>query len=211
MKKVLLVILALFFITGCTRVDKLSYEEIMSTLASEKGNQNIYRTGYKYYLPRGMKVEDATLFNEAITDNKSIYYLYIDAVSYYNKVKNEYRTTTEAYYSKGINYEDKFGYIEINLLKNEKYLIEIMYNYAKIEVIVEKGDINISLLNAINILKSIRLNDAVITNLLGSDILNFAEEEFNIFNTTSSDSEYLKKDDTYYEEEQVLPDTDLIN
>lgn len=210
MKKVLAILMFLFILTGCTKVNDLSYDDIVKTIGNKTLRENVYRTGYKYYLPRGMKVENATLFNEVITSNNGVYYLYIDAVSYYNKVQKEYKVK-DVYYSKNINYQDKFGYVEINLLKNDKYLIEIMYNYAKIEVIVEKGDINISLLNAINILKSINLNDAIITNLLGSDVLNFAEEEFNIFNTTSSDSEYIKKDDTYQEEEQELPDTDLIN
>ncbi len=210
MKKVLAILMFLFILTGCTKVNDLSYDDIVKTIGNKTLRENVYRTGYKYYLPRGMKVENATLFNEVITSNNGVYYLYIDAVSYYNKVQKEYKVKN-VYYSKNINYQDKFGYVEINLLKNDKYLIEIMYNYAKIEVIVEKGDINISLLNAINILKSINLNDAIITNLLGSDVLNFAEEEFNIFNTTSSDSEYIKKDDTYQEEEQELPDTDLIN
>lgn len=36
----------------------------------------------------------------------------------------------------------KFGYVEVNLLKNDKYLVEIMYNYAKIEVIVDKSNLN---------------------------------------------------------------------
>lgn len=210
MKKVLAILMFLFILTGCTKVNDLSYDDIVKTIGNKTLRENVYRTGYKYYLPRGMKVENATLFNEVITSNNGVYYLYIDAVSYYNKVQKEYKVK-DVYYSKNINYQDKFGYVEINLLKNDKYLIEIMYNYAKIEVIVEKSDINISLLNAINILKSINLNDAIITNLLGSDVLNFAEEEFNIFNTTSSDSEYIKKDDTYQEEEQELPDTDLIN
>lgn len=214
MKKVILLIACIFLLSGCSRVNDLSYDDIIKTIGASREATNVYRTGYKYYLPRGMKIDNSTLFNETISSNDDIYYLYIDAISYYyqkDKQENKYQPNTESYYSKRFDFEDKYGYVEINLKENEKYLIEIMYNYAKIEVIVDKEDINLSLLNAINILKSVKINDSIIANLLGKDILNYAEEEFNIFNTTSSDSTYIQIDDSYYEEEQYVPDTDLLN
>ncbi len=211
MKKIIIILLGIFLLTGCTQIKDLSYEEILGTISTSYDKANIYRTGYKYYLPRGMKLEDSTLYNEVIGSKDYLYYLYIDAVSYYNEVKSTYQVKSESYYSKSIEYDGKYGYLEINLVENEKYMIEIMYNYAKIEVIVEEKDINESLLNAINILKSIQYNDTIISNLLGSSILNFVEEEFNIFNTTSSDSEYIKIDNSYHEEEEEkVLDTDLI-
>ena len=103
------------------------------------------------------------------------------------------------------------GYVEINLTKNDKYLVEIMYNYAKIEVIVGKDKINEALLTSISILKSVDYNDEIVENLFGSNVLNFTEEEFNIFNTTSSDSTYLQTDGNYEETTEEVPDTDLLN
>lgn len=84
MKKILIII-CLFLVTGCTNVNKLSYEDIIGNISTRKSNPNTYRTGYSYYLPRGMRVSDSTLYNETITNAKYNYYLYVDIVSYYKK------------------------------------------------------------------------------------------------------------------------------
>ena len=212
MKKIIIVICFVFLLTGCTNIKNLSTEQIIDTIAQKSSKQNIYRTGYKYFLPRGLGIDNSEEFNEVLSDGKYKYYLYVDALSYIKKVESAYQTNNSSYYSKAINNKDIKGYVEINLTENDKYLIEIMYNYAKIEVIVSEMDINRVLLTSVNVLKSIEYNDNIINNLFGKDILNYLEEEFNIFHTTSSDSTYIQIDDTYYEEEdQSLPDTDLIN
>ena len=211
MKK-LLIIICLLFITGCSDIRKLSYDDIINNIATRANKDNVYRTGYSYYLPRGMRVADSTLYNEAITDARYKYYLYVDIVSYYKKVTKDYSVNNNALVSKKLDYDGKFGYVEVNLLKNDKYLVEIMYNYAKIEVIVDKSNLNEAMLSIINILKSVEYNDSIIANLMGDDILNFSEEEFNIFNTKGSESNYLTVDkDASKEEDTKIPDPDLIN
>ena len=212
MKKVLLIIGLIFLITGCTNVNDLTYEEIIQNFGTNSSRTNTYRTGYRYYLPRGMQVNDSTLFNEILEDGKNTYYLYVDAVSYLNQVEFEYEVNQDSLYSTAISNEDKFGYVEINLRENDKYLVEIMYNYAKIEVIVDEGDINKAMLSAISILKSIVYNDSVIANLLEDNVLNFAEEEFDIFNNDSNDDDYIEiGTDDFQPIEEEIPDTDLIN
>lgn len=80
-----------------------------------------------------------------------------------------------------------------------------MYNYAKIEVIVDKISLNEAMLSIINILKSVEYNDSIIANLMGDDILNFSEVEFNIFNTKGNESNYLTvDDDTTKEDTKIL-------
>ena len=211
MKKIILIIIILVFTAGCTNINKLSYDDIVNNITTISTKDNIYRTGYSYYLPRGMKVADSTLYNEVIEDANSKYYLYVDVVSFYKKITKEYEINNNAIYSSKINYNDKFGYVEVNLLKNDKYLVEIMYNYAKIEVIVDKSKSKEAMLSIINILKSVEYNDSIIANLMGDDILNFNEEEFNIFNTKGSESNYLTVDNDYKEEEEKIFDPDLIN
>ena len=211
MKKIILIIIILVFTEGCTNINKLSYDDIVNNITTISTKDNIYRTGYSYYLPRGMKVADSTLYNEVIEDANSKYYLYVDVVSFYKKITKEYEINNNAIYSSKINYNDKFGYVEVNLLKNDKYLVEIMYNYAKIEVIVDKSKCKEAMLSIINILKSVEYNDSIIANLMGDDILNFNEEEFNIFNTKGSESNYLTVDNDYKEEEEKIFDPDLIN
>ncbi|MBS5806319.1 MAG: hypothetical protein KIC90_04000 [Firmicutes bacterium] len=211
MKKIILIIIILVFTAGCTNINKLSYDDIVNNITTISTKDNIYRTGYSYYLPRGMKVADSTLYNEVIEDANSKYYLYVDVVSFYKKITKEYEINNNAIYSSKISYNDKFGYVEVNLLKNDKYLVEIMYNYAKIEVIVDKSKCKEAMLSIINILKSVEYNDSIIANLMGDDILNFNEEEFNIFNTKGSESNYLTVDNDYKEEEEKIFDPDLIN
>lgn len=211
MKKIILIIIILVFTAGCTNINKLSYDDIVNNITTISTKDNIYRTGYSYYLPRGMKVADSTLYNEVIEDANSKYYLYVDVVSFYKKITKEYEINNNAIYSSKISYNDKFGYVEVNLLKNDKYLVEIMYNYAKIEVIVDKSKCKEAMLSIINILKSVEYNDSIIANLMGDDILNFNEEEFNIFNTKGSESNYLTVDNVYKEEEEKIFDPDLIN
>ena len=211
MKKILIII-CLLFITGCSDIRKQSYDDIINNIATRANKDNVYRTGYSYYLPRGMQVSDSTLYNEAITDARYKYYLYVDIVSYYKKVTKDYSVNDNALVSKKLDYDGKFGYVEVNLLKNDKYLVEIMYNYAKIEVIVDKSNLNEAMLSIINILKSVEYNDSIIANLMGDDVLNFSEEEFNIFNTKGSESNYLTVDkDASKEEDTKIPDPDLIN
>ena len=136
--------------------------------------------------------------------------MFVDIVSYYYKVENSYKIKDNAYMSKLINYDNKSGYIEINV-KNNQYLIEIMYNYAKIEVIVDSNDIANAITNSLIILSSVEYNDDIIGNLLEEDVLNYSEESFNIFETNSNDSNFLKVVEEYdnYKDDEV-PDYDLI-
>ncbi len=213
MKKILILLGFILLISGCTNIKNLTIEETLQTLNAYDHKANVYRMGYKYYLPRGVGIKDSTLFNEVLTTGKETYYLYVDALSYNDKIEHKYTANQKSYYSAPITYQDKYGYVEINEVENAKYLIEIMYNYAKIEVIVDREDINDALLTSVSILKSISFNDAIIANLYGNNILKFTEEEFNIFNTTSSDSTYLQTSGDYEEEttDEKLPDTDLLN
>ena len=211
MKKVIVIILFMFLLTGCTNVSKLSYDQILGNISTRSNRDNTYRTGYSYYLPRNVRVRSSTLYNEVITDSKYKYYLYVDLVSYSKGVVKDYKVNNNAVYSKSITFDGKFGYAEINLLKNDKYLVEIMYNYAKIEVIVDEDGLNEAMLSIIYILKSIEYNNSVIENLMGDDVLNFYEEEFNIFNTKGSENNYITVDDDYEEEEEKIHDPDLIN
>jgi len=211
MKKLLLLGIVLVLLTGCVNMKNTNVESIISNALSSKASKaNINRHGYSYYLPRGLKVIDSTDYNEVFKDSKYKYYLYVDVVSYFNEIKEDYKVRDKSIISRTIKKDSKTGYLEVNEYKNDKYLIEIMYNYAKIEVMVDYDDINKTVAYAISILSSVTYNDSVISNLMGEDVLNFIEEEFNIFDTVSSDGNYLKSEEEYIYEEDTIPDTDLI-
>lgn len=212
-KKIIMVLFICLLLCGCSNVKNLSIEQILGTFTDTPGHINVYRTGYKYSLPRGLQIDSYSLYNEVISNNDTVFYLYVDIVSYYNKKNHDYVANNSAYFSEAFTFNDKKGYIEVILKENDKYLIEIMYNYAKIEVMVDKENINKTLIYAISLLKSISYNESVIANMLGKDIFNYSEEDYNIFNTTSNDSNYLNYDNEYKEPEESneVYDSDLIN
>ena len=214
MKKIVVMLFLLLFVTGCNNLKDYSIPELVNVnITKEAMATNQVRTGYKYYLPKGMSVRVRNNdFNEIIKSGSYYYFLYVDVVSYYNKVNSPYEIDDKAVFSRQISYQGKYGYYEINT-KNDKSLIEIMYNYAKIEVIVENRDINLAISRAMNILTSINYSDAVLDNLMGDNVLMFNEIEFNIFETKKDvESNYLTAIDDHGQwVEPVVPDTDLIN
>lgn len=210
MKKILIIISLIFLITGCSNINDLTYDEIIQNFGTISSRTNTYRTGYKYYLPRGMQVNDSTLFNEILEDGKNTYYLYVDAVSYLNQVDYKYEENSDSIYSTSISNGEYFGYVEINLTENDKYLVEIMYNYAKIEVIVDKYDLSKAISNSLIILSSVKYNSEILETIVGENILTSKEIEFNIFETKKTESNFLEVEanNIYVEEEN---DPDLIN
>ena len=190
MKKCILVITFLL-LCGCTNINNASVEDITKEVLGSKINSyNEYRTGYKYYLPQGLNVNSSKKYNEILNDDKYKYYLYVDLVSYLKKTELSYKVNENAYLS--MTLDDK-GYLEINE-KNDKYLIEIMYNYAKIEVIVEKEDINKCVTNALIVLSTITYTDDIVKNLLSIDEVTSSEEKFSVFDEDASDSNFLEVD-----------------
>jgi len=210
-KKILLVILLSFMTVGCTSINNKELNVIINESVNVDNTlYNEIRNGYKYYVPRGLKNIKSTEYNEKLTDNNHYYFLYIDVVSYFNKVQKQYEINNNAYYSNSISVDEKFGYVEINKYKTGEYLIEIMYNYAKIEVIVEESSLRNVLTHAINILTSINYNENILENMMGNNILQFKEIEFDIFETRRNDDGYLYYGEDEDSMDEVIPDTDLI-
>lgn len=215
MKKIfILSIFACLFLCGCTTLKDMSIEEVVDNGTHRTVEvYNKYRQGYKYNLPKGLSIVDNSEYNEVIVSNKYKYFLYVDAVSYHNKIIEKYEENDKSHISMAIDYEDKFGYLEINNVKDDEYLVEIMYNYAKIEVIVNGEDIKVVVANALSILTSVKFNDNILNTLLNEEVSQFKEYEFNIFETsTTTESDYLESiENDIYEEEDDVHDSDLIN
>ena len=177
-------LLSLILFTGCTvvRIDTTNIDNIISIVLSKKNTlYNRVGKGYKYYVPRGVTYIDTTELNDKLYSNGNYYYLYIDAVSYYHKVKVNYKENKDAYYSKKIDVSGKEGYLEIQKQKNDKYVIEFVYNYAKIEAMVDKEDINEVVLNASYILSTVKFNNKVIKLMLNETYFTNKEEKYDIF------------------------------
>ena len=213
MKKIFMFLLILLICNGCSNLANLNYDEIISdTINSNYNITNENRRGYLYYLPKGMRIIESTGTNEVLSKNENYYYLYVDLVSYYNKVESSYKEKNDVVFSKSIKNDDKFGYIEIKKTTNEKYFIEIMYNYAKIEVIVSEENIKETLAYGATILTSIKYQDTVLKSLMEENSLKSSEVEYNIFETADTESSYLQIAEEYgqYEEKSENVDPDFI-
>ena len=212
MKKLFILAVMMIFLCGCSNINKSSIEKLTSDALSQKKNYtNMVRVGYKYYKPQQMSVIETSSYNETLRSDDILYYLYVDVVSYYNKTNNDYVENDLSYYSRKISHKKKTGYIEINELEDNQYLIEIVYNYAKIEVMVDKKKINEAVAFSLSILSSVRYNDVVINNKLGNDVFNSFEENFNLFEAEKKDNNTLKYiEDSRYDKD-VIPDMDLVS
>ena len=213
MKKMLVLFLFVCIVLcGCTTLQEMSIEDIINKgTHREISIYNKYRKGYKYNVPSGLYVSSNTDYNEVLNSLDYKYYLYVDVVSYYNKVLEDYEINEDAYISMPITYEDKYGYLEVNKLISGKYLVEIMYNYAKIEVIVDSAQLKEAIANSISVLSSVSFNDSILKTLLNEEKFQSGEMEFNIFKTdASTNSEYLQAIDKDVYVEDNIHDTDLI-
>ena len=211
MKKVGLILLACLVLTGCTavRIDTQNIVNMVSVILSKDNDlYNHVGKGYKYYVPRGVTYIDTNEFNEKLYSNGNYYYLYVDAVSYYHKQEIEYQENKNAYYSKKFEINDKVAYLQINEQKEKnKYFIEFMYNYARIETLVDKEDINDAVMNASYILSTVKFNSNVIKLMLNEDYFTNKEEIYDEFTSKQSEVEtdnflqYSDKDNKQAEEE----------
>ena len=183
MRKIIISLMLIFLVTGCTivRIDTKSIDNIINVILSK--DNDLYNTvgkGYKYYKPRGVTYIDTNEYNEKLYSNGNYYYLYVDINSYYYKKEFSYEEKKEAYYSRLIDINNKLGYLEINK-HQDKYLVEFMYNYAKIEALVEEDEINDVVLNASYILSTIKFNSEVIKIMLNDNYFINKEERYDLF------------------------------
>ena len=186
MRKILIFILVLF-ISGCTvvRIDTSDIDTIVNVILSKKNDlYNQVGGGYKYYIPRGVTYIDTDELNDKLYSNGSYYYLYVDVIGYTNNTLFAYEENPNAYYSRKISPEDGFkssGYLEIEEQEDGLYYIKFLYNYAKIETVVEKENLNLAVLNSAYILSTIQFNTDVIGLMLDDDYFTNKEEKYEVF------------------------------
>ncbi len=215
MKKLLILLILVFLITGCTfrKVNFNSIENIIDKILFTKNKlHNINLEGYKYYLPLGTSIISKTDYNATIKDKHRKYYLYVDAIAYYHKVTRDYEESDEAFYSKQLNHNNEEGYMEINEINN-RYFIEIMYNYAKVETYINKAELKEALVNISYILSSVKYNDNIIKVLLENDTLKYDEESLDIFKPKRKEGnflDYVEEYDKYENNDNKKPDEDNL-
>ena len=207
MKKIIVLLsIVLLSITGCSirKLDDKNIDKNIHILLSEKVDMtNVNFEGYNYYVPIGLKFLTKEDYNAVLKDrfgNK--YYLYVDVIAYYHNIENTYEVNDKSYYSKKLDYKKKTGFIEVNEVDG-KYYIEYVFNYGRIQALIDKDDLVRVINNMSYILRSIEYNDEVLESLVGENILSYAEETFSLFETEATQEDFLdvvKKYDSGYKE-----------
>lgn len=194
--KRLIVLLSIvtIIVTGCS-INKLDNNDIsknIDMLMSQKVKlYNVFYEGYKYYLPKGIGFVNKEDYNAILKDkNNNRYYIYVDAISYYYKQENDYEENRSSYYSKKIDYNGKNGYIQIDKVDN-KYFIQFVYNYAKMEAYVNKKQLTEVVSNMCSVLRTVSYNNKVLESLIGENKLNYKEEDYSLFKADSSEESFL--------------------
>ena len=123
----------------------------------------------------------------------------IDVVSYYykNDMVQERNLKDYEYYEFGS--DDKNGYMRITR-NDSKFLVELCYNYAIIEVEVEESELRYAISRGILILDSIQYNDLVIEKYIVENSIDNSETIFKIPEPADKNSnknvlEYIEESD----------------
>lgn len=210
--KLFVVILSLFVLSGCVHVNKESYDVIANNVLDNNiKTYNHFDKGYKHYVPRGLTVLQTNNYNEIIKSNKYEYYLYVDLVSYFNKIEFKYEANEDAYYSSVIR--DNQGLIEVTK-KDDNYLVVVQYNYAKVETLVKEQDIKLAVTNSLILVSTVEYNNEVIQAMLDEGVLSLNERKVEVFdNEGRTNQNELQEidDDSYIEYDDKDKDRDYIN
>ena len=202
-KKLLIITILLLSLTGCTNLNTLDLDSLTDTLLSKDVNltNNVF-DGYKYYLPKGLKLVSKDEYNAIVKDEyNNTYYFYIDVISYYNKEKANYKENNNAYFSKELESNEKNGYLEITAIENtDVYFIEYMYNYGKIEAFVKENEIKSAIINMSSVLSSLQFNRTVLETLIGNKVLDYKEDTYDVMKpkgSTATKDTYLEYEEKY--------------
>lgn len=209
MYKKLILICFLLLLCGCTKVsDNNNYIESVQACLNNHSITNTVSTGYKYYVPRGVrKVRDYD-YNQVLLVDKSYMYLYVDIISYYYDKELTMENDNNSFYYQKIDYNGKSGYIKIDK-KDEEYFLKIVYHYSKIEGYVDEENLTKVVMLSSIVLNSIQYNDTVIEKILEGDLGQFSEFTYEVDKPEGASSNYSQFLEEYVqkeEETEQLPD-----
>ncbi len=208
-KKILLVSILILILSGCMKIDKNSqnYISIINNCLNTKTISNDVALGYKYYLPKGVKLIQNYDYNQKFSVGQNDLYMYVDINSYYYKSKLKKQTSDNYYYHK-IKKGKKTGYISISK-SNNLYFTKIVYNYAKMEFYSNSNDLNNLITLSTIILNSIDYNDIIIEKVLGENLGDYSEITYELKKPEDASNDFSQYLEEYVQEdksEKKLPD-----
>lgn len=206
MKKILLAILCIFLLAGCTRVDNLSYDDLIKEVLYHNDRYpNERQVGYSFYRPQGFVTLKRDDYNHIFTYNGHKIYMHVDLYSYHKKAKIRHKLNNDVYYAKKLDDYNKKGFVEIREEK-DAYFYRILYNYIRVEGYADKKDMKRVFIKVSQMLSSFQFNDKVIAKIISENTRDFEEKELEYFKDERSlkygedkDSSYadIKKRDEY--------------
>ena len=203
-----LLLFVIFLLTGCVKIDNSSVDIIIDNTLNDKNYvMNTVSSGYKFYLPFGVRQIVDNDNNQVFMIGDTKVYLYVDVVSFYYKNKLNYKDSENYnYYYKNIINGTKEGYIGIDK-KNSDYFVKIVYNYSKVEFYVDEYNLNNVIANSLVILNNINYNDDLIEKILSYSSDLSGEVTYELDKPNDNESTFLKYLEEYTsEEEDILPD-----
>ena len=193
---IVLLSISILCLTGCSvyKLDNTNIGKNIKILLSHKTKMhNVNYDGYKYYLPKGVTFINKDEYNAVFKDvNNDIYYMYVDVFSYYNKVENTYEINEKSHYSQRLDYNGKTGYIQIDEKNKNRYFVQFVFNYVKIEAYIKKENLTDAVDNMCYLLRSVRFNDSVLESMVGENVLDYQEEDYSLFKADSSKESYME-------------------
>ena len=208
MKKIFVLLALVFLVAGCTVLKSDNLEKVIDeVLTSNENLANQYFAGYQYYLPREVSLINKYDYNTTLQYKGNKIYLYVDIISYYHKKEENYETKDDIYFSKVLEHNGKKGYISIER-EDDVYYVDMRYNYGHIETYVKEEDLAGTIIQSCYILNTLKFNDAIIDSLIGENKIEYQEEQFNLFKSEGSSSNYLN---TIDDSDGYNSDDDEIN
>ena len=209
--KLIILLVILLVITGCTKVEKNDedYNKIIISCLSKKNITNNVALGYKFYVPKGIKMLKNYDNNQKFLIDEEYMYLYVDIVSYYYKNEIKYESDNYSYYYNKISYNGKKGYIKVTK-ENDKYFVKIVYNYSKIEAYTDKKNLNKIISIGTIILDNIEYKRKIIKKEINESLGSFSEVTYEIKKPDDASNMFSKYLEEYVQEEkntsEQLPD-----
>lgn len=196
MKKAFIILL-LLTLTGCSvvRIDTSSIDNTVDVILSKRNTlYNEDGQGYKYYIPNGVTHIDTNDLMHTLYYNGENMYLYVDIVSYYYKTDVKHKKSSNSYFYKKIDNGKQNGYVEV-IKQDDLYYINFYYNYAKIEALVSKENLNSTIMNASYILSTINYNKKLIKTMLDEDYFTNKTGKYDLYKTNEKTEKFVLQKD----------------
>ena len=206
-KKLMFILLLIILTTGCARIEKedTNYNDMIVNCLTQKKITNEVAQGYKYCIPKGVKLIKNYDYNQKFLIDDDYMFLYVDIISYYYKNKLTYEIDNGSYYYNKISYNGKKGYVKITKEK-DKYLVKIVYNYSKIETYTNKENLNKIVSIGTIILNNITYNEKIIEKIIDENNGSYSEVTYEIEKPEDASNKFREYLEEYVQEDEEEED-----